>query len=106
MPQVDLNFSCDIKLDVDSIFEAVEFVINRLDSSAGVCKSRAYPAVEFRHTHVLIRIAVLKKSHRDDNFMQTCLDNLKKELVKYIPEGCHYAIELFFMGDYYFTDRK
>lgn len=62
MPQVDLKFSSDINLDITLIFDTIEKVINQLDKTAGVCKSRAYPVPYYKHTHVLISIGLLKKN--------------------------------------------
>lgn len=106
MPKVDLKFSSDINLDTISIFDTIEKVINQFDEKAGACKSRAYPAAYYKHTHVLISISLLKKIHRDEDFMQKLLHQLKSNLIRFIPSNCYYAIDLFFIGDYYFTDYK
>ena len=106
MPQVDLKFSNNINLDVSLIFKSIELIINDVDASAGACKSRAYPAPNFQHTHALISIGLLRKSHRDERFMQDLLDRLKIELSDFIPEECYYAIDLSFLGNHYFTTKK
>ncbi len=46
MPHVEIKYSNDIKLNYDALFDSVEATINKLDSSAGACKSRAYPTVK------------------------------------------------------------
>ena len=55
MPHLEVKYSSDIELDINCLFNQVELVINELDSSAGVCKSRAYPAKNYKHSHVMDR---------------------------------------------------
>ncbi len=106
MPQVELKFSNDITLDVRKIFKSIEQEINKLDDSAGACKSRAYPIAHFLHTHVLMSVSVLQKPHRDELFMNTCLKQLEAILEATVPNGCYYAVDLFFSGNYYSTHQK
>lgn len=103
MPQVELKYSNNLKLYAEGIFQTIESVINDLDDSAGVCKSRAYPAAEYKHSHVLISVALLPKAHRDDGFMQNCVNSLKAALQQYMPEDIYFALDVFFSGKYYVT---
>lgn len=106
MPQVELKFSKDVTLDIEYIFKSIETEINSFDKSSGACKCRAYPTEQFLHTHVALNIALLRKPHRDKNFMNTLLKKLESILEPAIPSGCFYAVELFFSGDYYLTQQK
>lgn len=105
MPQIDLKYSSDLSLDVDTIFEAIEQVINQSDSSAGACKSRAYPAVSYKHTHVLVEVALLRKPHRDEAFTQGLLIQLQQAVAQYFPKDCWFALDLCYAGNYYVTTK-
>ena len=106
MPQLDVLHSNDVTLEFEPLFQSIENTLNELDPSAKMCKSRAYPAPHFLHTHVLVKIGLLKKPHRDQAFMENCLQTLKQAIEPYIPEGCYYAIDLSFSEPYYLTLKK
>ncbi len=80
MPQIELKYSNNLEIDVRKIFESVEKIINKIDSSAGLCKSRAFPIKEFLHSHAFLTVSVLKKAHRDDVFMEKLLQALEHNL--------------------------
>ena len=106
MPQVDLKYSSDITLDTKTLFEKIETTINTLDSSTGICKCRAYPAKEHLHTHMIVKIYLLRKPHRDEVFMKNCLAALETAVSPLIPSNTHYAIELLFSRPYYLTKNS
>lgn len=103
MPQVDIKYSNDLALKVQKIFEGVEALINELDASAGACKSRAYPASEYLHAHFYLRIALLKKPHRDPDFMRNLLEKLEELVKPLLPSECYCSFELTFSSEYYST---
>lgn len=103
MPQLDLKYSADLELNPTVIFTAMEAAIQSFDSSAGICKSRAYPATDYLHQQIYCEISVLNKPHRDDTFMQELHQKLIETLERYIPKNCHYAVKLDFSGGYYAT---
>lgn len=103
MPQVDIKYSSDLQVDIKKLFQDVENIINELDSSAGVCKSRAYPAMDYLHTHFYLRVALLRKPHRGKIFMEECLKRIKHNIEQTLPSGCYYSIELVFSSEYYVT---
>lgn len=103
MPHVEIKYSDDVKINFQSLFLNIEQTINEMDASAGVCKSRAYPSSDFLHTHILVKIDVLKKPHRDTVFMQTLLKNIEQTVTHILPNGCYYSIGLNFSGEYYVT---
>ena len=105
MPQIDLKYSCDLNLDILKIFQEIELLINKLDSSSGECKCRAYPADDYLHSHIYTYVKVLNKPHRDEEFMKNLLRELSQLLKPFFPQGCFYSIELDFSGDYYLTSR-
>lgn len=103
MPQIDLKYSADLTLDTDEIFQAIEALLGEMDASAGACKCRAYPATDFLQTHALLEVKVLPKAHRDELFMQGCLNQLETLMKTHLPEGCYLAIEVGFSGAFYLT---
>ena len=105
MPQVDLKYSNVLIIDIQELFTEVEQVINELDSSAGVCKSRAYPTSDYLHDNVLLHIKLLKKPQRDEAFMQKCLKRIEEILRSYLPHSCYYAVEIDSTSPYYLTSR-
>jgi len=103
MPQADLSFSSHIPIDVTAALTTVETVIATHDSGSGACKGRAHPVVQTHHDHVLLRVRMLNKPHRDDSFMQTLLAALEEALTPLIPTACFLNIELGFLEPHYAT---
>lgn len=103
MPHVEIKYSNDVEFSVNGLFEAIETTINELDSSAGVCKSRAYPAVNYKHTHIMIDIWLLPKPHRDQAFNQLLLEELQKVIRNQISENCYVSLQLYYRDTNYRT---
>lgn len=101
MPQADLSYSSRIALDPHAVLTTVEKVIGMQDDKSGACKGRAYPLEVTHHDHVLLRIRMLRKSHRDDAFMQALLTALQTELRPLVPAPCILGIELGFLEQHY-----
>lgn len=94
MPQADMKYSADLDIDAPAILQVIEKTIAGLDSGAGVCKGRAYPAPEFHHTHVHISIALLNKPHRDAAFMDHLAQLLDAAIKPHLTQPCAYALSL------------
>lgn len=103
MPQLEIRYSADIEIDTSVLFEKIESTINSLDSSAGVCKARAYPAHSYRHSHVLIDLWLLPKKHRDHAFNQTLLKVLRDVVGKHVNAKCYLSVQLFYRDANYIT---
>ncbi len=104
MPQINMKYSSDLKtIDFHRFFIDMEIIINEHDSTAGICKSRAYPADIYHHTHIDISILMIKKKHRDESFMHNLQEKLILVCKNYIPKNCLYSLNLAFSGEYYFT---
>lgn len=101
MPQADLSFSAQLALDPADILAKVEQIIASCDDSAGACKGRAHPLEQTHHQHVLLRLRMLRKPHRDDAFMQGLLATLQTELAPLIPPPAILGIELGFLEPHY-----
>ncbi|MCF6767164.1 hypothetical protein L3V86_02125 [Thiotrichales bacterium 19S11-10] len=106
MPQVELKYSQDLELNIKDIFEKIEVLINQIDSTAGVCKSRAYPTTEYLHPNCYFEILVLRKAHRDKHFMKNLLVHIESVVKPLLPMDCYYSINLNFSSDYYFTSKR
>ena len=101
MPQADLHYSADLSLDTLAMLGTLEKVIAAHDASAGDCKGRALPVRDTHHTHVMVRLRMLEKSHRDDAFMQALLEKLRTALSPMVPADCVLSIEIGFLGRHY-----
>ncbi|MCY4333097.1 MAG: hypothetical protein OXC60_00280 [Litoreibacter sp.] len=105
MPQADLLYSADLDIDSTDILQAVEAVILARDPGAVACRGRAYPASDFHHTHVTLRVTFLPKAHRDAEFMNAMHAEIEAVLKARIHQPCGLAVGLTFTGDYYKTTK-
>ena len=103
MPHVEIKHSSDLRLNVKSLFDDIESTINKLDSSAGTCKSRAYPTKSYKHSHVMIEVWLLPKKHRDHDFTQTLLKELKNCIEKQMTTPCYVSVQLYYRDSNYTT---
>lgn len=103
MPQADLFYTDDLDLDAVGVLRAVEQAIKARDESAGACKGRAVPVAQFHHSHVLLRVAVLEKPHRDAPFRAAMVAELIRVLDGLLPAGCQRAVELRFLSPDYIS---
>ena len=106
MPQTDIYYSDALPLKLSNLFNEIEKLIQGQDKSAGNCKCRAHPLENTHHTHVLVVIKLLKRPHRDKNFMNILLKSISQIVIKNIPKGCHYSVEVDFLSAYYATGIK
>ena len=69
MPHVEIKYSDNLDIDTKEVFDVIEGIINKKDSSAGVCKSRAYPCSEYKYStfssqyHCSLNPIEMKNSH-------------------------------------------
>ena len=101
MPQADLSYSANLALDATAILAKIEQTIAAQDDSAGACKGRAYPLADTHHTHVLLRLRMLRKPHRDDAFMQGLLAALQTAIEPLLPRPCILGVDLGFLEPHY-----
>lgn len=101
MPQADLSYSAHIKFDVPAVLTRIEEVIAALDASSGACKGRAHAVETTHHDHVLLRLRMLDKPHRDDAFLKGLLNVLQEALRPMIPAPCIIGIEIGFLEQHY-----
>lgn len=103
MPHVEIKYSDNLDINVQEIFDCIETKINQIDPLAGDCKSRAYPANNYKHTHVLINITMLKKDYRDDKFTQLLIKSLVDGVKSLIKFKCYFSLNLEYSGGNYIT---
>lgn len=103
MPHLEIKYSADIELDVKSLFDQIESTINELDSSAGACKSRAYPAKSYKHSHVMIEVWFLPKPHRNHEFTRILLKELTNCVKTRIINHCYVSVQLYYRDANYVT---
>lgn len=101
MPQADLSYSSTVKFDVPAVLAKIEEIIAAHDTSSGACKGRAHPLEITHHDHVLLRLRMLEKSHRDEAFMKGLLSALQDGLRPMIPPPCILGIEIGFLERHY-----
>lgn len=103
MPHLEIKYSADIEFNVKFLFDQIETAINELDPSAGICKSRAYPAKSYKHSHVMIEVWLLPKEHRNPAFTQVLLKKLKNCVEKHIDNHCYVSVQLYYRDANYAT---
>lgn len=103
MPHLEIKYSADIELDAELLFDKIESTINKLDPSAGVCKSRSYPAKSYKHSHVMVEVWLLQKQHRNQAFTQALLKEIKNCIKKQIANYCYVSIQLHYRDANYET---
>ena len=103
MPQLTVYYSADLSLQPQELLAAVELCIAEHDETAGMCKSRAYPAEYYQHTSCYLQVRLLTKPHRDSLFMNQLLEKLTKMARTFLPQHVHLAIDLDFSSKFYQT---
>ena len=103
MPHVEIKYSDNLNIDTKNIFDDIESTINQFDSSAGVCKSRAYACHEYKHTHLLLTVDLLTKPHRDETFTNNLSEELQKVVKKYLTQSLYFSLDIKYSGPYYYT---
>ena len=104
MPHAEIKFSSDLQINFKELFSAIETTINEHDSSAGVCKCRAYPSQIYLHTHILVTVSMLTKSHRDEVFTKKLSDDLETEIKKHLKQDCYFSFLLEYNPTQYVTN--
>jgi len=104
MPHAEVKYSSDLNLDPAAVLADIEAVIQRHDAGSGACKGRAYPALVFHHSHVLVEVSLLPKTHRDAAFMQALSSDLEMAIKAHLSAPCYFSLNLAFSGAHYVTN--
>lgn len=82
MPQADLHYTADLTPDACAVLSRIEEVIHAFDDHAGTCKGRAQRVEDFHHSHMLLRLSMLPKDHRDATYAAELSERLVDLLAK------------------------
>jgi len=96
MPQADLYFTTDQTVPATEALAAIERIIAAFDSGAGQCKGRAHPVADHHHSHVLLRLSMLPKAHRDDAYAAELGRQLGEVLRPFVKAPCAMAVNIAF----------
>jgi 5-carboxymethyl-2-hydroxymuconate isomerase len=104
MPHVEIKYSNNLEIDTKEIFDVIEWVINKKDASAGVCKSRAYPCLEYKYSHILVTISLLTKPHRNKEFTVALSRELETSIKKHLKQSAYFSLNIEYSQAYYTTN--
>lgn len=105
MPQADLSYSADLDFDAAHALDMIEGIIHTTDPSSGACKGRAHPIAVTHNSHILLKVHLLKKPHRDDALMNQMCTALVDGLSPLIPPTTTLNVELCFLSPYYQSNQ-
>ena len=104
MPHVEIKYSDNLDIDTKEIFDVIESIINKKDSSAGECKSRAYPCSEYKYSHILVSISLLTKPHRDKEFTLKLSSELERAIKLHLKQSLYFSLNIEYSQAYYTTN--
>ncbi len=104
MPHVEIKYSDNLDIDTKEVFDVIESIINKKDSSAGECKSRAYPCSEYKYTHILVTISLLTKPHRDKEFTLNLSCELERAIKLHLKQSLYFSLNFEYSLAYYTTN--
>lgn len=103
MPHAELKYSSDLNLDAEALLRDVERIILAHDAGSGKCKGRAYPADNFNHSHCLLNVSMLSKTHRDSVFTKALLRDLEAEMSRHLHQICFLSLGIQYSDENYIT---
>jgi hypothetical protein len=103
MPHAEIKYSEDLMIDAPAILAEIEQVILRNDDGSGECKGRAYPALQYHHSHMLVSISMLTKAHRDAAFTQKLMADLETAIRAQISQRCFFSLGINYTTESYLT---
>jgi|GEM_PF-3417157 len=104
MPQIDINYSQDLKLDLAEICKIVNDTIEEFDGPGRDCKIRTNPAFYSNQPSIFINIGLLEKPHRDETFQKTLI-NLILEKTKPFISNASLAVNIYFLNTGYISEK-
>lgn len=104
MPHVEIKYSDNLDIDTNKIFNVVEKIINKIDMSAGECKSRAYPCYQYKYSHILVTVSLLTKPHRDKVFTQNLSIEIENAIKVHLKQSLYFSLNIEYSLDYYTTN--
>jgi len=104
MPHVEIKYSDNLDIDTKQIFDDIEGVINKKDSGAGECKSRAYPCSDYKYTHIIVSVSLLTKPHRDKEFTLNLSSELEQTIKLHLKKSAYFSLNIEYSQAYYTTN--
>lgn len=105
MPHAEIKYSNNLGIDAAKILSDIEATILRHDDGSGECKGRAYPTSEFKHSHILVSVGLLRKPHRDEEFTKALIGDLENTVKNYLSQRCFFSLSLNYSSENYVTDE-
>lgn len=103
MTHANIKLSANIELNFSRLFDKYETFINELDLSASVCKSRAYAAEFYKHTHIVVEMWLLPKQQRMLELTQSLLDKIENPLKIKTSSNTHLSMQMYYRDENYRT---
>ncbi len=104
MPHAEIKYTDDLALDAQAILTDIEATILRHDAESGACKGRAYPAVQFHYSHVLVTVSMLSRPHRDAAFTEALLHDLERVIKARVSQRCQFSLGISYSDSAYVTN--
>jgi hypothetical protein len=104
MPHAELKCSSDFRVNAVAISTDIEQTILRHDARSGDCKGRAYPTDQYHHSHLILKISMLPKPHRDETFTAALMQDLEQLVKARIPQSCGFSFALEYNRAAYVTN--
>ncbi|MBF12761.1 MAG: hypothetical protein CMF46_00090 [Legionellales bacterium] len=105
MEHIELKYCVEIDLDTDLILSGAESILKEHDNTVLQLSSRSYH-YDTLSPHVFIQLALSKKQHRQENYMNDLINKLKLHLMKVLPQDIPFSIEIRFLSPYYASGKS
>ena len=106
MPHIEINYSNNLTIEANQLFDTIEKTINKKDPAAGECKCRAYTAPFYKYTHIFIEISMLPKTHRDKIFTEELMHILEEQVKEFITKEAHFSLSIKYNLENYITSNS
>ena len=104
MHHAELKYSSDLAINVAAKLADIEQTTLRHDARSGDCKGRAYPTDQYHHSHLILKISMLPKPHRDETFTAALMQDLEQLVKARIPQSCGFSFALEYNRAAYVTN--
>lgn len=101
MPQADLHYTADQSLNAPALLAEIERIIHANDDTSGYCKGRGHRIEAFHHSHLLLRLSMLPKPHRDADYARDLGAKLATALQTQATAPCAVNVQIRFDLEHY-----
>jgi hypothetical protein len=103
MPHVDIKYTSDIQIDLQTLMSDIEEIILDLDPTSGACKGRAQGIDEYHHSHINIEVRMFATKHRDIGLLNELINRIDRRAKSALKKGAHVTVKLDFTPVTYLT---